>query len=78
MNESSGVGSTERAARLPNRLVGGRDTALAQEILDIPKTQAEAIVKPNRVTDDLGWKAISAVAGRLAGHPPTLPVAAST
>jgi hypothetical protein len=36
------------------------------------------VVEPDGVTDDLRGKPVSAIAGRLARHRPTLPPAAST
>ena len=50
----------------------------AEEIFEISETQAEAVVEPDDVADDVRGKSVSAVAGRVAVHLPTLPPAAST
>ena len=39
------------------------DAALSEQIFHITETQAEAVVEPDSVADDLAWKTISAVAG---------------
>jgi len=54
------------------------DASLREQIFHITEAQAEAVIEPDRVADDLGLEAVSAVAGRLARHRPTLPAAAST
>jgi hypothetical protein len=41
---------------LPYALMGDRDAPLGQKQFDIPETQAEDVVQPDRVADDLGWK----------------------
>ncbi len=56
-------------------LTGG---VVGEQIFHITETQAEAVVEPNSVTDDLGWKAVSAIAEQRGRHPRTLPAAAST
>jgi hypothetical protein len=40
----------------PHALVGNKDTTLRKEQLDISKAQAEDVVEPNRVADQLGRK----------------------
>ena len=42
----------ERQAPLADRLVRDVDAALGEEVLDVPKTEAEPVVQPHRVTDD--------------------------
>ena len=49
-----------------------------KEIFSIAEAEAELIVEPGRVADDVGWESISVIAGRLAPHRPTLPLVAST
>ena len=73
-----GVDRTEPLAPLPNRLVGDRHASLCQEIFSIAEAEAESIVEPDRVADDVGWESISVIAGRRAPHRPTLPLVAST
>ena len=69
---------TEPLAPLPNRLVGDRHASLREEIFSIAEAEAESIVEPNRVADDVRWESTSVIAGRLAPHRPTLPLVAST
>ena len=73
-----GVDRTEPLAPLPNRLVGDRYASLREEIFSIAEAEAESIVEPDRVADDVRWESISVIAGRLAPHRPTLPLVAST
>ena len=40
----------------PNRLVGDRHASLREEIFSIAEAEAEPIVEPDRVADDVGWK----------------------
>jgi hypothetical protein len=63
----------ERQTPVPNGLVGDGDAALGQQVFCIANTQAEAVVEPDGVTDDLGRESIAVVAGRLPSHHPTLP-----
>ena len=72
------VDRTEPLAPLPNRLVGDRHASLREEIFSIAEAEAESIVEPGRVADDVGWESISVIAGRLAPHRPTLLLVAST
>ena len=64
--EPASVCRTEREAPQPDRFVGHREAALGQEIFDIAKAHTEAVIQPDGVTDDLGGKAVSAVAWRVA------------
>ena len=66
----------ERSTPVPNRLMRHGDIPFGEEIFDIPETQAETVVEPDGVTDDLRRKSVSAIAGRLARHRRTLPPAA--
>ena len=72
------VDRTEPLAPLPNRLVGDRHASLREEIFDIAEAEAEPMVEPDRVADDVGRESISVIAGRLAPHRLTLPLVAST
>ncbi len=62
----------------PNRLLRHGDTSFSEEIFDISETQAEMVAQPDPVTDDVRGTSVSAIAGRLARHRPTLPPTAST
>ena len=70
-----GVERTEPLTPLPNRLVGDDDASLGQQVLNIPAAESE---QPDGVTDCLRRKSIAAMAGRMTGHPPTLPASRST
>ena len=48
-------------APAPDALVGDKHAALRQEQLDVPKAQAEYVVEPNRVADQLGREAVTVV-----------------
>jgi hypothetical protein len=51
---------------------------MGKQIFNISETQAETVVQLHCVTNDLSWKAVSVVAGQVADHRSTLPVAPST
>ena len=48
-------------APAPDRLVGDNDAALSQNQLNIPQTEAEDVVQPDGVADNLSGEAISIV-----------------
>jgi hypothetical protein len=76
--ERAGVPGTELQAPQSDGLVSNHDPPLCQEIFDITEAQAEAVVEPNGVADDLWWESVSAVAGYVVFHRASLPVAGST
>jgi hypothetical protein len=51
----------EFLAPAPNGLVGDDNAPLSQNQLDIPQTEAEHMVQPDRMADDLGGKAMAIV-----------------
>src|SRR5450631_1340127 len=51
-----------------NRLVGDREPAFREQILDVAEAQSEPEIKPNRVLDDL-WREMVPAVTDLA-HPP--------
>jgi hypothetical protein len=55
-------------APAPDALVGDKHAALRQEQLDVPKAQAEYMVEPNRVADELGREAVTVVRVRRLLH----------
>ena len=59
----------ERQAPLADRLVRDVDAALGEEVLDVPKTEAEPMVQPHRVTDDFRRESVSSVARHTATVP---------
>jgi hypothetical protein len=60
---SQPIGETrgEFLAPAAHRLVGDDDAALGEEQLNIPQAQAEHVIQPDRVTDNLRWKAVAVV-----------------
>ena len=52
---------TELLTPLPDRLIGHDDSALGEKILDISEAQAEAMISPDRIADDLGRETIAGV-----------------
>jgi hypothetical protein len=68
------VGETrsEFLAPAPHRLIGEDDTALSQEQLDIPQTEAEDVLQPDSVADDLGGEPMTIVRVGLRLHAASL------
>jgi hypothetical protein len=63
------IGGTEFLRPLPDRLIGHDDPPLGEKILDLSEAQAEAMVSPDRLADDLGRKPIAPVTrSRTSGH----------
>ena len=71
---SQPVGKTRRELLAPasHRLVGDGDTALSQDQLDIAQAEAEYVVQPDRVADDLGWEPMAVVGIGWRRHPTSL------
>jgi hypothetical protein len=66
---------TELLTPPPNRFLGYENAPFRQKILDIPEAEAETMVGPDRITDDLGRKPITGVARRpIVLHGPSLSV----
>jgi hypothetical protein len=55
-----------------NRLSGHGDAAFGEKIFNIAETEIEAIVEPDGVGNDAGWKAIAFICI----HPPILSISA--
>src|SRR5690348_2923627 len=74
--ERVGEGATEPKAPGPNALVAHDDAALGQDRLDLTQAQAEAVVEPHGVADDLGREAEAAVrvGRRPHARPPATPL----
>jgi hypothetical protein len=51
----------------PNGLVGSRNAAFCQQVLDVTQAQGEPKVEPDRLLDDLAWEPVTTVADSL--HP---------
>ena len=75
--ESSRIRAPEGSTPPSDRLIG-EDAPLGQEVLNIPKTAAEAKVDPDGVSDDVWRESIAVVAGHGVDHPATLLRATST
>jgi hypothetical protein len=54
--QPSSVIDPEGQAPLSDRLVSDRDAALGEEVFDVAKTEAESVLQPDGVADDLGRK----------------------
>ena len=59
--QGSGVRLAELETPLPDRLVADDDAALSQEIFDIPKTEAKAVIELHGVGDDLPRIAVAGI-----------------
>ena len=71
--ELQGEGGSELRAPAPYGLVADLNAALGHEVFHVAEAQVEAKVQPHSVSDDLSWKAMSAVErGRGGQHPPIL------
>lgn len=66
--ELLGEAAAELGAPAPDALVRGRDAPFGQDQLDVSQAQAEHVVEPNGVADDLGREAVPAVAGGIGRH----------
>jgi hypothetical protein len=66
-SEAAGVVWPELQGPPANGLIGHDDAALEQHLFDQPQAQRESEIEPNRMSDDLGWKAMTFVADGL-GH----------
>ena len=76
--EPTSILGTELPAPLSDGLVGDHDSPLCKELLDISEAQAEAVVEPDGVADDLRGISVSVVAGGVVIHPASLPGPTST
>ena len=64
--------AAELQAPLPDALVGDDHAPLGQDQLDIAQAEAEHVVQPDGVADDLGREAVPGVAGGVWRHPASL------
>jgi hypothetical protein len=62
----------------PDRPMRHDDSPFGEKILDISEAQAEAMVRPDRVADDLGRKTIARVTRPIALHGVSLSVPCSS
>ncbi len=52
----------------PHGLVGDLDSALSQQLLHVAMAERKAVVEPDRVRDDLRWKAVPVEVARAVRH----------
>jgi hypothetical protein len=76
--EIPGVFNTELPTPLADGFVADDDPTLGQKIFYISEAQAEAVVEPDGMTDNFRGESVSAIAGLVGCHRPSLPVIAST
>jgi hypothetical protein len=68
-----GIRLTKLAAPLANRFIGDRDPTRKEQLFDIPVAEAESVVKPHAMADDLDRKAVMLIAvDRWAVHAPSM------
>src|SRR3954469_13252552 len=70
--ELPGKVSAELQAPVSDAFMGDHDAPLGQDQLHIPQAQAEYMVQPYSVADDLGRKAIAGIGGEVGRHPASL------
>ena len=59
--QAGGKGLTELLAPAPNCLIGHNNATLGQQKLNISKAEAEHVIQPDSMADDLGGKAMAVV-----------------
>ena len=59
---------TELKAPMPNAFMGHHDATFRQDQLDITQAEAEDVIQPDRVADDLGRKPVSWIRGGFRCH----------
>ncbi|SER92211.1 hypothetical protein SAMN05421798_1625, partial [Pseudovibrio axinellae] len=50
--------------------------ALQQHLLNLAQAEGEAVIEPNNVSDNFGWKAMAFVTDRSTSHVAQLPIEA--
>jgi hypothetical protein len=65
-------GLTKLLAPAPHALVGHRHAAFGENQLDVAETEAEDMIQPHSVADDLGREAVAVVWLRWRLHPSSL------
>jgi hypothetical protein len=72
------IARTELQTPAPDRLIRHDDSPFGQKILDISEAQAEAMVRPDCIANDLGRKTIAGVTRSIALHGISLSVPCSS
>jgi hypothetical protein len=70
--EGPGVFGTKLPTPLADGLVADDDPTLCQEVFHISEAQAESVVEPDSMVDDIRRKSVSAIAWGAGFHPPSL------
>jgi len=68
MSQLLGEGVAELQTPLPHRLIADGDPAFGQQLFDLAKAQAKAVVQPHGVTDDFRGKAMVLIPMRGRGN----------
>jgi hypothetical protein len=77
--ESADIFGTEFSAPLSNSFVSDHDSAIRQKIFDISQAQAESVIEPNGIADDILRETMAVIVARSIGcHGNSLPATAST
>jgi len=71
-HKSPGVVGPKLLTPLLDGLIGDGDASLGKKIFHFAKTEAEAVVEPDGMTDDFGWKAVTVIEGWFGIHQPSL------
>ena len=59
--QAAGETCSELLAPAPHGFVGDDSASLSQEQLNIPQAEAEHVIEPDGVSDDLGWEPVAIV-----------------
>ena len=76
-SQAVGESSGELLAPAPHRFVGDDDATFSQDQLDITQTEAEHVVQPDSVADDLSRKPMTVMRVGLWHHVPVSPAFAA-
>ena len=60
--------STELQAPMPDALMGHHDAAFGEDQFDVPQAEAEDVIQPDGVADDLGRKPMPGIRGGFLCH----------
>ena len=71
--EFPSVFGTELPTPLADGFVADDNPTLGQKIFNISEAQAEAVVEPNGMTDNIRWKSVAVITERVGFHLPSLP-----
>jgi hypothetical protein len=66
--ELAGELATQGEAPLPDAFTGDGNSSFGEDQLNVSEAQAEEVIEPDGMADDLGRKAVAGVGGGLSGH----------